>query len=161
MVFASTQPTLPRWLCENILLGTLPWQHSRRQSFSRFSEVYTLHDSYLLGTYQSALHRETVLCLLWDALWLPETVTRQANQHEPIFLLIKATETLNISVSEGTLSKPDGQPRRILNAEYMAMDGQTVLTIDDIHHNMLAVVYTGKLQFLAMDSRHRLLNLAI
>ena len=162
MVFVSTQPTLPRWLCENILLGTLPWQHSRRQTFSGFSEVYTLHDSYLLGTYQSAdTRKETILCLLWDALWLPETITRQTHPNEPIFLVIKATKTLNINVSAETLPKSDGQPRRILKAEHMTMDNQTVLVIDDKQHNTLSVVFSGQLYFLAVDSRHRLLNLAI
>ena len=158
MVFVNTQPTLPRWLCENILLGTLPWQHSQCHSFSRFSEVYTLHDSYLLGTYQSAdTSQETILCLLWDRLWLPETIRCQTDQ--PIFLLIKATKTLNITVSEGTLPKPDRQ--RILTAEHAVMDGQTVVVIDDKQHNRLSVVFSGQLHFLAVDNRCQLLNLAM
>ena len=160
MVFVSTKPTLPRWLCENILLGTLPWHRGICQPFSHFSHIYTLHDSHLLGTYQSAeTYGESVLCFLWDALWLPETVTHQAQPNEPIFLLVKATKTLGIVLSEGTLPKPDKQPRRVLKAEHVEVDDQTVLVIDDIQRNTLTVVFSGQLHFLAMDNRQRLLKL--
>lgn len=162
MVFVSTKPTLPSWLCENILLGTLPWNQGLCKPYSHFSKVYTLHDSYLLGTYQSAEnYGETVICLLWDALWLPETVTRQTNPNEPIFLLIKASKTLGIVLSDGTLPKPNKQPRRILNAEHVAVDDQTVLVIDDIQKNTLTVVFSGQLDFLAMDNQQHPLNLSI
>lgn len=163
MVFVNTKPTLPSWLCENILLGTLPWQqHGICHPYSRFSQVYTLHDSYLLGTYQSAqAYGETVICLLWDALWLPESVTCQANQNEPVFLLIKTTNTLGIALSEGTLPKSDHQPRRILKAEHVEVDEQTVLVIDDVQRNTLTVVFSGQLHFLAIDNKHRILDLGL
>ncbi|ESA38669.1 hypothetical protein N836_31155 [Leptolyngbya sp. Heron Island J] len=160
MVFVSTKPTLPRWLCENILIGTLPWHHGKCQPFSHFSEVYTLHDAYLLGTYQSAdSHGETVLCFLWDALWLPKSITGQAHANEPIFLLIKATNTLGLSLSTGTLPQPDQQPRRILNAEHVVLDNQTAVVIDDTKGNALTLVFSGQLHYLAIDNRQRLLNL--
>lgn len=162
MVFVSTKPTLPSWLCENILLGTLPWQHGKCKPFRYFSEVYTLHDAYLLGTYQSAEnYGETVLCFLWDALWLPEAFTAQTNSDEPIFLLIKATHTLGIALSEGTLPKPNKQPRRILKAEHVKVDDQTVLVIDDTERNTLTLVFSGQLHYLAVDNQQRLLNLHI
>ncbi|MEA5465544.1 hypothetical protein [Leptothoe sp. PORK10 BA2] len=162
MVFVSTKPTLPSWLCENILQGTLPWQKSSIQPYSHFNHVYTLHDSFLLGTYQSAeTYGESVLCFLWDALWLPESVTHQAQPGEPIFLLIKATKTMGIVFSEGTLPKSEKQPRRILKAEHVEVDDQTVLVIDDIHRNTLTVVFSGQLHFLAMDNRQRQLTLDI
>ena len=162
MVFVSTKPTLPRWLCENILLGNLPWQHGLCQAYSHFSQVYTLHDAYLLGTYQSAeTYGETVLCLLWDSLWLPEAITRQANQNEPIFLLIKATKTLGIALSEGTLPKPEKKPQRILKAEHVEVDNQTVLVIDDVQGNTLTIVFAGQMHFLAVDNKHRIIDLDI
>ena len=162
MVFVSTKPTLPRWLGKNILQGTLPWQQATNHPYSHFNHVYTLHDSYLLGTYQSAeTYGESVLCFLWDALWLPETVTHQAQPNEPIFLLIKATKTMGLVLSEGTLPKPENQPRRILKAEHVEVDDQTVLVIDDTQRNTLTVVFSGQLHFLAMDNRQRLLTLNI
>ena len=162
MVFVSTKPTLPRWLCENILTGTLPWQHGKSKPFSHFSEVYTLHDAYLLGTYQSAdSHGETVLCFLWDSLWLPASITGQAHPDEPIFLLIKATHTLSVALSAGTLPKPNQQPRRILKAEHAGVDDQTVLVIDDIEGNTLRLVFSGQLHYLAIDNKQRLLHLAL
>ncbi|MBX2864168.1 MAG: hypothetical protein KTR27_11475 [Leptolyngbyaceae cyanobacterium MAG.088] len=161
MVFVSTKPTLPRWLCENVLLGALPWQHGLCESYSNFSKAYTLHDSYLLGIYQSAdTYGETVICLLWDSLWLPEAVSRQAHQNEPIFLMIKATKTLGIALSEGTLPKSEKQSRRILKAEHVAVEDQTVLVIDDTQKNTLTVVFSGQLHFLAVDNKRRILNLA-
>ena len=160
MVFASTKPTLPRWLCEHILLGTLPWHRGTCQPYRLFNHAYSLHDSHLLGTYQSAeTYGETVLCFMWDALWLPEAMVCQAQPNEPIFLLLKATKTLGIALSEGTLPKPDKQPRRILKAEHVEVDEQTVLVIDDIQGNTLTVVFSGQLHFLAMDNRQRLLKL--
>lgn len=162
MVFVSTKPTLPGWLCEKVLTGSLPWQQSLCRSYSDFSHVYTLHDSYLLGTYQTAeTYGETVLCLLWDTLWLPEAVSRQIQQNEPVFLLIKVTETLGIAISEGTLPKSDKQLRRILKAEHVEVDDQTVLVIDDTQQNTLTVVFSGQLHFLAMDSANHLMNLDI
>lgn len=163
MVFASTQPTLPSWLCETILTGGLPWNHSKCQSYGYFSQVYALHDSYVLGTYQSTEkpYGETVLCLLWDSLWLPRALIHQAHQNEPIFLLIKATKTLGVILSDGTLPKPNRQPRRILKAEYVEVDDQTVLVIDDTQNNTLTVVFSGQLHFLAIDNQRRLLNLDI
>lgn len=162
MAFVSTKSTLPHWLCENILLGTLPWEKSLCQLYSHFNHTYTLHDSYLLGTYQSAeAYGETVLCLLWDTLWLPEATSRQVHQNEPVFLLIKATKTLGIALSEGTLPKPEKQPRRILKAEHVEVDDQTVLVIDDTQQNTMTVVFSGQLHFLAMDSNQQLLNLDI
>ncbi|MEM9805663.1 MAG: hypothetical protein AAF959_10315 [Cyanobacteria bacterium P01_D01_bin.56] len=160
MVFVSPKPTLPRWLCEHILLGTLPWPQGVCQSYSNFSSVYTLHDSYLLGTYQSAeIYGETVLCFLWDGLWLPESVSRQVSQNEPVFLLIKVTKTLGTALSEGTMDKPDKQPRRILKTEHVNVDDQQVLVIDDTQHNTLTVVFSGRLHFLALDSKKRLIEL--
>ncbi|MEM9266945.1 MAG: hypothetical protein AAGA46_15625 [Cyanobacteria bacterium P01_F01_bin.13] len=119
-----------------------------------------MHDSYLLGTYQSAqTYGETVLCFLWDTLWLPEAITCQAHPNEPVFLLLKTSKTLGIALSEGTLPKPDKQPRRILKTEYVQVDDQTVLVVDDTQKNTLTVVFSGQLHFLAMDNRQRLLNL--
>ena len=142
MVFVSTKPTLPRWLCETILMGTLPWQRGLCQPYSQFSQAFTLHDSYLLGTYQSAeAYGETVLCFLWDALWLPREVRSQTQG--PVFLLVKTTKTLGIALSEGTLPKLDKQPQRILKAEHVEVDNQTVLVIDDIQGNTLTVVFSG------------------
>lgn len=162
MVFVSTKPTLPRWLCETILLGTLPWQHGLCQSYSRFSQVFTLHDAYLLGTYQSSkVYGETVLCFLWDALWLPRAVTRQAHPQEPIFLLVKTNKTLGIALSEGTLPKPQRQCQRILKAEHVAVDDQTVLVIDDTQRNTLTIVFSGQPHFLAMDNQRQILDLTI
>ncbi|MEM7066652.1 MAG: hypothetical protein AAF572_26240 [Cyanobacteria bacterium P01_B01_bin.77] len=162
MAFVSTKPILPHWLCENILLGTLPWEQGLCQPYSHFNHTYTLHDSYLLGTYQSAeIYGETVLCLLWDTLWLPESTSRQVCQNEPVFLLIKATKTLGIALSEGTLPKPEKQPRRILKAEHVEVDDQTVLVIDDTQHNTMTVVFSGQLHFLAIDSKQQPLNLEI
>ncbi|NEQ54797.1 MAG: hypothetical protein F6K11_32525 [Leptolyngbya sp. SIO3F4] len=162
MVFVSTKPTLPRWLCEQILVGSLPWQHGLCQPYSHFNHVYTLHDSYLLGTYQSAeTYGETVLCFLWDTLWLPEAASRQVKQDEPVFLLLKVTKTLGIALSEGTLPKSEKQPRRILKAEHVEVDDQTVLVIDDTQQNTLTVVFSGQLHFLAVDSQQHLLNLDI
>lgn len=162
MVFVSTKSTLPSWLCENILLGTLPWNHGLCQPYSHFSEVYTLHDSYLLGTYQSAeTYGESVLCLLWDSLWLPETITRQTNPNEPIFLLIKTTKTMGVALSEETRANPEQKSRRILKAEHIEVDDQTVLVIDDTQRNTLTVVFSGQLHFLAIDSKHHILNLDI
>ena len=162
MVFVSTQPTLPPWLYQTIVKGTLPWNQGKCESYKHFSQVYTLHDSYLLGTYQSTeTDSETVICLLWDALWLPEAITHQANPDEPIFLLVKAPKTLGVILSDGTLPKPDKHPRRILIAEHVEVDDQTVLVIDDVQGDTLTVVFAGQLQFLAVDNKHRLLNLAL
>ena len=162
MVSASTKPTLPPWLCENILLGTLPWHWGTCQPYGQFSQVYSLHDSHLLGTYQSAeTYGETVLCFLWDTLWLPETTVCQAQPNEPIFLLLKATKTLGIALSEGTLPKPVQHPRRILKAEHGVVEEQTVLVIEDTQGNTLTVVFSGQLHFLAMDNRQRPLGLDI
>ncbi len=160
MVFVSPKPTLPGWLCQHILLGTLPWTQGVCQSYSYFSNAYTLHDSYLLGTYQSAeTYGETVLCFLWDSLWLPETVNRQVSQNEPVFLLIKVNNTLGIALSEGTVNRAAKQPRRILKTEHVNVDNQQVLVIDDTQHNTLTVVFSGQLHFLALDSQKRLINL--
>lgn len=160
MVFVSPKPTLPRWLCEHILLGTLPWDQGVCESYSRFSHTYTLHDSHLLGTYQSAeTYGETVLCFLWDGLWLPEAINRQVAQNEPIFLLIKVTKTLGTALSEGTVNKSDKQPRRILKTEHVNVDDQQVLVIDDAQNNTLTVVFSGQLHFLALDSQKQLIDL--
>lgn len=162
MVSVSTKPTLPRWLCANILLGTLPWNEGLCQPYSHFNHVYTLHDSYLLGTYQSAeTYGETILCFLWDALWLPEPVSRQLQQNQPVFLLVKATKTLGVALSEEAVAAPDSQLRRILKAEHVEVDDQTVLVIDDTQHNTMTVVFSGQLHFLAMDGSQRLINLDI
>lgn len=160
MAFVSTRSILPHWLCENILFGTLPWEQGLCQSYSHFNHTYTLHDSYLLGTYQSAdTYGETVLCLLWDTLWLPEAASRQVRHGEPVFLLVKATKTLGIALSEGTLPKPEKQPRRIFNVEHVEVDDQTVLVIDDTQQNTITVVFSGQLHFLAVDSSQQLLDL--
>ncbi len=160
MVFVNTKPTLPHWLCENIVLGTLPWQQGMCKPYSHFKQVYTLHDSYLLGTYQSSeTDGETILCFWWDTLWLPEAITHQAHSDEPIFLLVKTSETLGIALSEDILPELDQYPRRILKAEHVKVEDQTVLVIDDIQQNTLTVVFSGQLNFLAMDSQQNLLDL--
>ncbi|MEM6255974.1 MAG: hypothetical protein AAF821_23935 [Cyanobacteria bacterium P01_D01_bin.156] len=160
MVFVSPKPTLPRWLCEHILLGTLPWNQGVCQSYGYFSDAYTLHDSYLLGIYQSAeTYGETVLCFLWDSLWMPEAISRQVSQHEPVFLLMKVTKTLGTALSEDTIEQSDRQPRRILKTEHVNVDDQQVLVIDDTQHNTLTVVFSGQLHFLAMDSQNRAIDL--
>ena len=162
MVSVSTKPILPRWLCANILLGTLPWDQGLCQPYSHFNHVYTLHDSYLLGTYQSAeTYGETILCFLWDTLWLPESASRQVHQDEPVFLLVKATKTLGVALSEETMDTTDKQPRRILKAEHVEVDEQTVLVIDDTQRNTMTVVFSGQLHFLAMDGSQRLIDLNI
>ncbi|MEM9482208.1 MAG: hypothetical protein AAGA83_00800 [Cyanobacteria bacterium P01_F01_bin.116] len=160
MVFVSTKPTLPRWLCENILIGTLPWHQGICQTYSQFNHAFTLHDAYLLGTYQSSeAYGETVLCFLWDSLWLPEAVRQQAK--EPVFLLVKTSKTLGIALSEGTLPKSEKRPQKILKVEHVEVEDQTVLVIDDTQNNTLTVVFSGQLCFLAMDSDQRVLDLEV
>lgn len=161
MVFVSPKPTLPRWLCEQILLGTLPWEQGVCQPYSDFNSAYTLHDSYLLGTYQGTdTYGETVLCFLWDDLWLPETISRQVHQDSPVFLLIKVTKTLGMAFSEDDKNLPTHrQPRRILKTEHVRIDDQQVLVIDDNQDNTLTVVFSGELHFLALDSQQNQFSL--
>lgn len=160
MVFVKPKPTLPRWLCEHILLGTLPWSQGLSQSYGQFSQAYTLHDSYLLGTYQSAEpHGETILCFLWDNLWWPEAINRQVKQEEPVFLLIKVTKTLGTALSEVVINNWDTQPRRISKTEHVNVDNQRVLVVHDSQNNTLTVIFSGQMHFLAMDSQKRIIGL--
>ena len=96
----------------------------------------------------------TVVILDGDA-----DISRQVNRNEPVFLLVKVTQTLGTALSEATVPPSDKQARRILKTEHVKVDDQRVLVIDDTQHNTLTVVFSGQLHFLALDSQKQLIQL--
>ncbi|MEO1590779.1 MAG: hypothetical protein AAFU71_05750 [Cyanobacteria bacterium J06632_22] len=158
---ASAAPdTLPDWLCQQLVLGSLPWEQSI--PYSEFCDRYTLCDSHWLGTFQQS--NGAVACIRWDLLWLPDTLFHQVGQADAVYLFLKFEQLLGMAVTPGHVSaragalSPSTAPA-ITNIELEPVDEQHVLLVEDINECSTTVVFAGSLSCLAIAAHNQIIQL--
>jgi hypothetical protein len=151
---AVCERTHPQWLCEKLVLGTLPWHRAQLLSYGEFSERYTLYDSRWIGLFQDGVG-QPFAGLTWSRAGLPEAMAAQLPPGDPPYLFIKFIETLGV-----TFTKASAHPSGIIaKTEMVEIEGHDVFLIEDNNGNAITVVLQGELLFLAIDRQNRVIQL--
>jgi hypothetical protein len=69
--WSMTSPDLPDyslWLGSALINDTLPWQHAITITMPTFLDLYSLHDSLMIGMWMLP-NRTTIAILRWDTTW--------------------------------------------------------------------------------------------
>lgn len=177
MSLAVAVKPLPQWLCEGLISGKLPWHQAQSLTYTQFSKRYTLRDSEWIGLFQTiAAQNQTIICLKWDQLWLPDELTAQVTPEKSLYLLIKFSNVLGVTFSDGTLAAdpiqgpaPRGSiqttppentmPQTILSTELVNLEENQVLLVNHRQGQLITLVFTGEISFLVMDSDQQPLTL--
>ena len=153
---AATQ-TLPGWLCQQIVLDTLPWD--RALSYQAFCDRYTLHDSHWLGLFQAA--QNAVACIRWDTLWLPDTLFNQIDAADTVYLFLNFDQLLGVTFTPGDAveSAETEFPAAIARVELEPVDEQQVLLVNDVNGASTTVVFQGEPRCLAIARQNQVIRL--
>ncbi len=83
----------PVWIAKCVIKNNLPWNSSKKDSFSKFHEKYTLHDSYWIGIFHNVADDNSItLAIEWDADCLSQDVkSRLSNPEDWLYLFIRIT----------------------------------------------------------------------
>jgi hypothetical protein len=154
----------PAWLYENLVENTLPWQEGRVMTLDEFHRQYTLHDSYWIGLFQDiAFGGEVTLAFQWDIFWQTKAL-QEKNDSVPaavsewtfLFLLVSQVDRIDVLGYEPT----EVLHQRIVgNAEWQAIDGISVLSVNDVFGGSVSVIYQGELRMLALTTDGKKLEL--
>ena len=153
------EPEYPNWLYRELIEGLLPWQHGKKIDFKRFTEKYTLHDSYWIGIFSNVGCENTAtLAIQWDPVWLPDEIQQStSNVGDSLYLFILLTKIEQISINNYVDIK--GHCRSIGTSAVEEIDGKKFLAIDDIYGGQISIIYQGEETFLAMDKHKCLLSI--
>jgi len=147
--------TLPNWLCQQLVLGTLPWE--KAIPYGEFCDRYTLCDSQWLGTFQ---HTDgAVACLRWDLLWLPDTLFNQVGQADAVYVFLKFEQLLGLAVTRGNAPSEGDTAPSVTQVELEPVDDQQVLLVEDSGGRSTTVVFAGAVSCLAIAAHNQVLQL--
>jgi hypothetical protein len=150
--------TYPEWFYRNLVENSFPWELGKEMSFADFNRKnYTLHDSGW-GTINISLDAESlILMILWDTVWLPETIETQIETSlSQVFLLIKIGGIEEIRILNG--DSPPSFVNILISDVLVEVNGKKLLSLSDAAGGTIDITYKGKETFLAMTECGRILG---
>jgi len=143
---------LPNWLCQQWVLGTLPWAEAI--PYSEFCDRYTLCDSQWLGLFQQT--DSAVACIRWDLLWLPDALFNQVDQADAVYVFLKFDQVLGLAVTNGSESP---ETPTIVQVELEPVDDQQVLLLEESGGRSTTVVFAGAASCVAIAAHNQIIQL--
>jgi hypothetical protein len=141
---------LPNWLCDALVLDSLPWEFGREWSYLEFEEKYTLHDSQWVGVFTNLRYDSSItLALIWDAHWLPSEVyepTPVVNAWPLLFIKLEVIETISTKDLVALNYQREVESSRLIELD----NDQKVLTVVG-DGGEIEFRFRGKMIFLALD----------
>jgi len=141
----------PNWLYRKLIEDDLPWDQKASLTLETFFEKFTLHDSYWVGIFHHvAFDSSVTLAFQWDSVWLPEEVkkgTSHVDDWPYLFFQIDGVKEMRTSNFE----ELDGINRAIGGGEYLMLEGESNLAIDDVYGGQVNISFSGGASILALN----------
>ncbi|MGF1733564.1 hypothetical protein [Photobacterium kasasachensis] len=141
----------PDWLYKKLIENDLPWHKKASLSLESFCEKYTLHDSFWVGVFHHvAFDQSVTIAFQWDSVWLPDDIKEGTSYFDDWPFLFFQLEGVK-EVTTANFENLDGINRAIDGAEFLELDGEQHLAIDDVYGGQVNIVFTGKYSILALN----------